>query len=225
MSVKKKGLFLSILVCVCAFNQVSGGMIKSSSPPVKELPKPLPKEQPAPLLLPLPTVLTQQEVYTHPGIVVLKDGVWEGNDYLYNLTNQIGISVEINKPAAVTIDLSETNLKSIVEASFRKGSISPIARSIEDEPSLPFFHIQILIYPIENGYAVVCEARLFEAVSTKRAILERGSALQVITWEKQTLMVLPIDKAVSQVEKTVGNMSDGFVQLFQFYEAMKNVKK
>lgn len=192
------------------------GVTSPTKPPP---PKP-PVEQKAPPMKPR-TPPAAQPPYTHPGILVFKDDVWKGYDYLFNLTKEIGVTVEIIKPAALKIGLSEEKLKSLVIEEFRKGGITPTARNAEDEPSLPFLHIQVLIYPVDSGYAVACEARLFEAVSVKRVNLDRGSSIQAITWEKQTLLVTPTNDLNASTEKAVTDMANDFVQLFQLYETMK----
>lgn len=162
-----------------------------------------------------------QAIYTHPGSLVFRGGRWEGHDYLFNLTKQIGVFVEIGKPEGLQIDLSEQRLKNVVEDILRKGGIAPLARNDEDEPGLPFLHVQILIYPVGNGYAIAAQERLFEAVSVKRVHFDRGEALQAITWEKQSLLVLPADQLVPRVEKSVVEMTNSFVQLFHVYESLK----
>lgn len=190
--------------------------------PTTTAPKPRPAapEPEAPKLLPRMPPSTQA-IYLHPGIVVYKDGKWEGTDYLFNLTKEIGVAVEINKPEDLQIGLSEQRLKSLIEDVLRKGGIIPIARNDEDEPGLPFLHIQLLIYPIEQGYAVVYQERLFEAISIKRVNFDRGAALQAITWEKQKLMIMPANELVGLVEKSVAEMTNSFIQLFAIYEGMK----
>jgi hypothetical protein len=198
--------------------QFPGTGAKSGKPPPE--PRPAASEQEVPKLLPR-TPPSTQAIYFHPGIVVYKDGKWEGNDYLFNLTKEIGVAVEINKPENLQISLSQQRLKVLVEDVLRKEGINPTARNDEDEPGLPFLHIQILIYPIEQGYAVVYQQRLFEAISIKRVNFDRGATLQAITWEKQKLMIVPADQLVSVVEKNAADMTNSFVQLFLVYEGMK----
>lgn len=217
--------FIAMLICISPLAADSlpttpfPGTAPSPSAPRRASPAPTPVQE-APK--PLPRIpAAAQAVYTHPGSLVFKQGTWEGYDHLYNLTNQIGVVVEIEKPENLQINLSDQQLKATVEDLLRKGGITPLARNDENEPGLPFLHIQILIYPIGRNYAVVYQERLFEAVSIKRVNFDRGAAFQGITWEKQSLVVLPADQLIPFTNKKVVELTNSFVQLFQTYESKK----
>lgn len=205
-------VLLGILLSLCGFSNLIG-----LDKPVVKSKDVIPSKEAAVLK----ELMAHQKPYAYPGIVVLKNGAWEGSDYIYNLTNKIGVAVDIAQPANVSIGLSDVKLKGIVEEAFRKGGITPIAEGTDDVPFLPFFQIEIFIYPIDKGYAVTCQGKLFESVKVKRVVLEKGAAIQAITWEKETLMVISTDNADIQIEKRVEELADAFVKLFQLYETLK----
>lgn len=229
---EQKMKYLLTAVCLCLLNPLVGADYKShtttpgSTPEVKPPPpSPPPQPQPPPPPRPKPAfVPASMPDQDHPGILIFKNGVWQETDYLFNLSSQIGIAIDILQPPNAKTALSQEKLRKIVEAAFGKAAISTEVLVLDNEPALPFFHIQIILYPVEKGFTAICEGRLFESVTVKRVILDRGTFLQAITWEKQTLLVAPSETFVAQVEKAVGEIADAFVDLFRTYQGLKGAK-
>jgi len=167
--------------------------------------------------LPVPQMVS----YLHPGVIFFQNGVWEGGDHLLNLTNNIGVYVSIIKPENDQLPLTEDQLRIIVEQNFRAVNINPVTLATPGEPPLPAFQIQILAYPIEKGYVVACEGRLFESVKLSRFILDPGTAFQAVTWEKKTLQVGPTSKIAEQIQGCVGEISRIFAERYDAYERRK----
>jgi hypothetical protein len=164
--------------------------------------------------------------YPNPGIVANRGGRWVGSDHLYNLTDKIDIVVEIFKPENVQVPVSEEMIKARVIEIFKKGKIEPQAESAPGKPPLPFFHLLLMIYPIDKGYVALCEGRLFEEVHLDRIILDEQTVLQGITWESENLIVSPSADIEEQVFKSVDEIANTFVDRFIFYSNIKaQIKK
>ncbi len=170
---------------------------------------------------PSPQLVAEVASYLHPGVLFFQNGAWEGGDHLLNLTNNIGVYVTIVKPEGDPFPLTEEQLKKIVDDQFKAVKINPVTLAVQGEPPLPAFQIQILAYPIEKGYVVACEGRLFESVTLKRVILDAGLAFQAITWEKKSLQVGPTDKIGEQIIGCVGDIAQSFAERFDAYEKRK----
>lgn len=172
------------------------------------------------------TPLTAQMVddgrfYPNPGIVAQRGGAWIGSDHLYNLTSNIDILVEIFKPDNVDIPITEEIIRSRVADIFKKGGITPIAEQVAGEPPLPFFHVLVMIYPIDKGYVAYCEGRLFEKVQLDRIRLDDLTLLQGITWESQNLIVSPTSQIGEQISKSVDEIAETFVERYRFYDEIR----
>jgi hypothetical protein len=171
----------------------------------------LPLTQATALVNPLP-------MYFHPGALIFRDGRWDGGDHLFNLPINIGVFVEIIRPQEDNLTLTEGQIQRIVETIFSSGGIVTQTLITPQQPPLPFFQIQILLYPINKGYVTCCDGRLFESVALKRIIFDPAMAFQAITWEKQTLLVAPTEAIIPQIEKSVAEIAQAFLERFQSYE-------
>lgn len=158
--------------------------------------------------------------YFHPGILVYRNNKWEGNDHLLNLSRNIGVYVSLIKPEEETIDIDEDTLKREVDQIFEKANIQPTTLAYEDQPPLPAFSIEILMFPVDNGYVACCDGRLFESVKVARFILDDKMAFEAITWEKRSLIVGPKTKFKEQLVATVQEIAQAFVDRFQAYEKL-----
>ena len=168
-----------------------------------------------------PTPIPQRAEYLHPGILVFLNGGWEGSDHLYNLTNNIGVSVSFVKPEEEALDISEAQIQKEVEEIFAQANIRPQTLALAGRPPLPTFEIEIFLYPIEKGYVACCEGRLFESVTLERFKMDPNMAFQAITWEKQNLIVSPKTQITEQLTKTVQGIASAFAERFQAYERLK----
>lgn len=185
--------------------------------------KPAPEEKPTPLPpIPLPKLVSLVANYFHPGSIVYTErGGWLGTDNLLNLSNNIGIYVEILKPEKDALNFSSASLKSKVESIFTEAKISTVILGTDKSPPLPFYHVKIFLYPIAGGYIAFCEVRLFESVNLKRIILTPNMAYQAITWQRQTLLVNTTDKILGDIEKQVVDNTKDFVDIFKYYDEHK----
>lgn len=194
---------------------------------MKMLEKPKPGSQPSqPAALPpvvkAPPLVPQFAEYLHPGILVFLNGAWQGSDHLLNLSNTIGVYVQILKPEEETLEIGNQELQKQVEAIFGDASIKPQTMAPVGKPPLPAFEVEIFVYPIERGYAASVSGRLFESVVLDRFKMDPNMAFQAITWEKQSLIVSPKEKFKEQLQRTVQEIAQTFVNRFQVYERLKN---
>ncbi len=166
-------------------------------------------------------LIPQQASYLHPGVIVFRNNAWEGGDHLLNLTNNIGIYVTIVKPEGDQLDVTEDQLKKLVEEIFKGVNINPVTLAAAGQPPLPAFQIQVLAYPIDKGYVAACEGRLFESVTLQRFILDPAMAFQAITWEKKSLQVGPTSKIAEQIQNSVAEIAQSFAERFDAYERRK----
>ena len=160
--------------------------------------------------------------YPNPGIVAYRNGRWVGSDHLYNLTNNIDIVVEIFKADNTEIPLTEAMVKARVSEVFKKNQIKPMAEHVQGKPLLPFFHVLLMIYPIENGYIVFSEGRLIEEVDLKRVMLKDQAVMQGVTWESENLLLSPKDQIVQQIYQSVDELAETFVDRYRFYQGVKS---
>lgn len=188
--------------------------IKQPGQEVKKPPIELPKVRQAP-------VMPVRATYLHPGIIVYRNGQWEGSDHLLNLTSNIGVYAQILKPANSGLELTEAQVVKVVEDVFKQVNIKPQTLASAGQPPLPAFEVEILAYPIEKGFAVAIEAKLFEAVELHRFNLDEDMAFQAVTWDRKTLQVGPYNKIDEQILKAVQDMALEFTERYKAYQELR----
>ncbi|NGX43049.1 MAG: hypothetical protein K940chlam7_01340 [Chlamydiae bacterium] len=162
------------------------------------------------------------QFYPNPGIVAQRSGNWVGSDHLYNITDKIDIVVEIFKPQNTDIPITEDMIRSRTVEIFKEAGIQPYSEAKAGEPFLPFFHILIMLYPIEKvGYAVHTEGRLFEKIYLDRVKLEEGTTLQAITWQSENLILTPTEDFTNQLNKSIDEIAHAFADRFRYFEKLK----
>lgn len=169
----------------------------------------------------LPELTQKIATYLHPGILVSFNGLWEGSDHLFNLSQHIGVYVTIIKPEDVKMENTSEQLKKTVEAIFQKHQIDSQILVTSNAPPLPVFEIEVLIYPLDKGFVAFCSGRLFESVLLTRVKLESNMAFQAITWEKQSLIVGPKEGFSGQLTKEVSEIASAFAEKFTIFEKLK----
>ncbi len=90
---------------------------------------------------------------------------------------------------------------------------SPSSRdNLPDNFPLPYFHIQIILYPTADGYVASVSGRLYEQAQLSRLRLGPGYFFQAITWEKDLLVGLPQKKAKEMLMEQVKTLVADFAQ-------------
>lgn len=157
--------------------------------------------------------------YPNPGIVANREGRWVGSDHLYNLTNKIDIVVEFFTPPNMVLPITRDAVKTTISEIFAKARITPPTESLG--APLPFFHMLIMVYPIDKGFVAYCEGRLFERVELDRVRADPQTTMQAITWESQNLIISSKDDLVNQVTKSVDEIATSFAERYRFYEDIR----
>lgn len=228
---------LSLMFFSMAYAQTTGGLstplpTSVSSPsssipamtttPLKQPASPAPPPATQPYVKRAPPAITQQSAtYFHPGILVFRDGQWQGADHLLNLPTQVGVYVELVKPPTLKLDISAEEIQARVSSFFAQNRLSPVSLVQVGAPPLPMFQIKIFIYQFEKGAAAFCEVRLFESVNLNRFQLGTGMAFQAITWQRQSLVVAPSTRILEEINKRLSEMIQDFVTVYQTYEQRK----
>lgn len=158
-----------------------------------------------------------EPTYLFPGLVRFSIDKWVGSDYLYSLSPNIGVVVELvnpnNIPHNIDIDLIKQNIETI----FSYSGINPVAESIGGGPPLPFFHLLIFASPVENSYVFSISGRLFEDVRLARLNVKLPGTWQAITWEKQELVVASKALFFEQLWATSKQIAESFTQRVNFF--------
>lgn len=176
--------------------------------------------------LPFFAIAEDHITYAQPGTLIYKDGDWIGTVNLFNLSSTIEVAVDIIMPPGdEELSISSKRLLAKIKDLLSTANISTSIPITADRPPLPFFHMQILIYPLGNGYAASCEGRLFEEITLRRVALELGTVLQGITWQKQILVVADLQQAVSKIEKAALEIVSIFIEQYQYYAKVKKASE
>lgn len=198
--------------------------IGTMQPLEKPTPRSQPKSSPLPEMPPSPQLkpIAQQIEYFYPGILVNKNGVWQGGDDLLNLSGDIGFYLSIIKPEQDSLIVNEAKLKQASETFLKNAGITAKTLTLPGQAPLPYFQIQILLYPIgKEGYVACCEGRLFESVSLKRITMDaKNMAFQAVTWQKSSLMISPSRQINEQIQQHVEDIVKAFAERFQSFNIM-----
>ncbi len=203
-------------------SSMGGGSMNSTStaPLQRTIPgKTTPTKESLPPILAPPPLSAVQATYFHPGVLVMRNGGWQGSDHLFNLSKNIGISVSILQSASLSLAINEADVKKVIENVFRNNGINPQTMVASGAPSLPSFNLEILIYGLgDKGYAASCEGRLFESVKLDRIQFEEGMFFQAITWEKHTLIIGPNADFKERLLNGIKEIAETFAQRFVVYQ-------
>ncbi len=242
LMLKKNALLNKILTLIFVFSFLSHSIDAQSSSmggnstmgsgsskmeTMKPLERPTPGIQPKPA--PLPQIpapaspIVQYAGYFYPGILVNRNGNWEGGDDLLNLTNNIGFYLTIIKPENDSLAIPEDKIKQTAETILKNAGIAPKTLTKPGQAPLPYFQVQILLYPIgKEGYVACCEGRLFESVSLQRITLDaKDMAYQAITWQKSSLIISPNSKINEQIQQHVEDIAKAFAERVQTFNDLK----
>lgn len=216
---------LSVLTASLLFGYGSGSGLGppsksgSSSPQLRSPPpkppapvKPVPVKPP--VKVPLPVMA---KPFGMPGVIGIQNDKWEGTDYLGFLSRNIGISVEVLKPEGVPPVADPSILENQVAAVFTQENIVP-RTDVAEGPPLPFLHLLIFIYPIDQErFIVFGNGRLFEQVQVVRKDFVPAGVWQAITWETQDLTVAGSDTLDVKVKGIAEKLAAAFAKRYRDY--------
>lgn len=159
--------------------------------------------------------------YTHPGVVILNNGEWEGTDNIYNIPKNISIGVEFVVPDENTFPVKAESIRNRVKGAFQSAGIVTQALMSGDKPPLPLFNIVLIAQNINKGYVIYCAANLLEEVDVKRAKLNSGT-WQAITWDRQHLLVTPTEETAFHLNKCIDDIALAFLKVYRHYQGVKS---
>lgn len=227
---------LSLFVTCSLYAQTSpggGGAVGPSTinrPPLGSPPEKLgPKSssQPAPAKVVTPSAppskpqFSYRPIFTQPGILRLGSGGFVGVDHLYNVSADIPVVVEIVKSESLVLSISKEKLQLVIERAFEREGITPTPKR-SSGPSLPFFHLLIMVIPAGNGISAFCGGRLFEKVEIGRVVLPEDVYFQAITWEYQNLIFSSKEEGEKQIETAAIEIVEQFLSRYTYYKNIKN---
>lgn len=161
------------------------------------------------------------DAYPSPGVRAMREGQWLGSDHLFNLSKEMDVIVELVAPQSLKLPFDEAKIKAAIEKKLAGAGITPPAEVKEDKPPLPFFHLLLMISPIEEGYVIYCDGRLFEQVQLSRVVPAEGTALQAITWEKQDLVFSTAVGLEKRVVRCAKEVVDYFIERVKFFQSLE----
>lgn len=202
---------------------------------VPQLPAQYPVQQVLPaqtgpvILNPIPTNLNapilpaqvEEPTYPFPGLLTKMVGRWIASEYLYNLPSDIGILVEVIKPANKPITIDTQILRNEATTLFLKSHFNPESLSIGDDPPLPFFHILVFAYPDDNKTSASISGRFFEKVKLGRLDFDLPGTYQAITWEKSDLIITSSVQFHNQLEESVREIVSAFLKEVNYFDEQK----
>ncbi len=163
----------------------------------------------------------QPQLYTFPGFVFQRDNDWVGSDYLYNLQNDIGLSVELLTPENEQLSINAQKLTDIVANAFRNNKLNVRVNPSPGPGALPFFYVQIMVFPTDQGNVALVTGSLFEPITLNRISTQKDAVLQAITWEKKTMFMSTPDNFEADLTKTVSDIANIFGERWRLFESMK----
>lgn len=162
------------------------------------------------------------ESYT-PGLATIKDHKWVVSDFLYKLSYDINVKVEIIKPAGKYVPLSETLLEKRITDVFQDADV-PINTEPEDEacrPPLPMFYVLIMAYPCDKRCIGFVSAQLYEEARPQRIDIDLNGVWQTITWERQALVASACDEFEMEIGETLEQIAEAFSDKFSYYHPVE----
>lgn len=194
------------------------GSAPSKIPPVvypSKPPPPPPVQAPPPVSK--PTIPAMEKPFGMPGVVGLRDGKWEGTDYLGHLSNKITVDVEILKGDKTPVSVDISSLQAAVNTLLKNEGFIPHAE-VTEGPPLPFLHILAIIYPVDKDkYVVFTTCRLFEQIQVVRKDFKPAGYWQGITWENQDISLSTFDQLPAQVKSSIEALLKAFIERYRLY--------
>jgi hypothetical protein len=152
-----------------------------------------------------------------PGLATINEKKWMVSDYLYNLSSNIGIKVDVLKPEKKYIPLSSDMLQKRVAGVFEEAKINTNALLVNCQPPLPMFYVLVMVYPCEKRCVGFVTAQLYEIAKPERVDLELNGVWQTVTWERQALVASAWDDFAEEVAKALEEIASAFTSKYTYY--------
>ncbi|MCE5317376.1 MAG: hypothetical protein LLG04_08430 [Parachlamydia sp.] len=169
----------------------------------------------APLAVPVPAYAeVAPPDFWSPGLATIKNGKWVVTDFLYNLSPNIGVKVQVVRPPNRYLPLSDKLIEGKLITQFQDALLNPNALIIPCQPPLPVYNVTIMAYPCGNRCVGVVTAQLYETARPDRIEADLAGVWQVVTWERQELVVSACEDFSQQIEMTITGMTQAFIDLY-----------
>lgn len=195
------------------------GSVPSKIPPVvyPSKPPPPPAVQSAPVALPKPAVPSMEKPFGMPGVVGLRDGKWEGTDYLGHLSKNITVDIEVLKGDKSPVNVDISMLQTAINTLLKNEGLVPHTL-VTEGPPLPFLHVLVIIYPVEKDkFVVFSTCRLFEEIQVVRKDFKPAGYWQGITWENQDIILATSEQLPAQVKNSTETLIRAFLDRYKLY--------
>lgn len=157
-----------------------------------------------------------------PGFLTIKNSKWTLTDYFYNLSQYIGVKVEVVKPEGRYIPLSDKLLETRIKGILQDVSITTDALDIPCQPPSPMFYVLVMAYPCERRCVGFITMQLLEIVTPQRlGDVEINGIMQAITWEKTALIASSCDDFAQEVGETIDQYTRSFADSYKFYHPVE----
>lgn len=173
---------------------------------------------------PLPYEVIEPPKHYLPGIATIKDKRWITTDFLYNLSSNIGVKVEILKPQGQYIPLSESLLAQRISDLFQSSNITPSVVAMNCQPPLPMFYVSIMAYPCDRRIVGFVSAQLYEQAKPQRIEVDLNGVWQTITWERQAMVAAATNDFAHEVNEVLSQMVESFTGKFKYYHPVAERK-
>ena len=159
-------------------------------------------------------------LFYHPGMIWVQNGQWVGADNFTNISKTMALQVNLIKPGEMPSPVNEETIRSKIAAVFGQSGIN-LMQGAGDQgmPPLPLFEMQVMIFPVKDGYAAACFSHLFEEAPPRRLRLVEGEIFQAITWQQANLVVSPLEGFEKLLLETVDTIARSFVKRLATYQA------
>jgi|GEM_PF-4683041 len=165
--------------------------------------------------LPLEAVAPMDK-YT-PGLATIREGKWVVSEMLYRLPINIPVKVDIVKPQDKYTPVLDKQIEKQVKEIFRAYYIVPEPFPLPCEPELPVFQITLLSYPCDRRCVGVLTAQLYEKATPKRIDTRINGVWQLISWQRQVLVVSACEDFEQQVLNAISEIANEFGRVFKYY--------
>lgn len=195
------------------------GYTPSKIPPVvyPSKPAPPPPVQSAPVSLPKPVVPPMEKPFGMPGIVGLREGKWDGTDYLGHLSKNITVDIEVLKGDNTPVNVDISSLQTAINMLLKNEGLTPKAE-VAEGPPLPFLHVLVIIYPVDKDkYVIFTTTRLFEEIQVVRKDFKPAGYWQGITWENQDISLANAEQVPAQVKSSIEALVKAFLERYKLY--------
>ncbi|MBA3815818.1 MAG: hypothetical protein H0X29_04725 [Parachlamydiaceae bacterium] len=164
-----------------------------------------------------PVIPAMDKPFGMPGVVGLRDGKWEGTDYLGHVSKNITLDVEVLKNDNTPVNVDISTLKGALTALLKNEGIIPHAE-LSEGPPLPFLHVLVIIYPVDKDkFVVFTTTRLFEEIQVVRKEFKPAGFWQGITWENQDISLATSEQLVAQVTSSTETLLKAFLERYKLY--------